>query len=122
MQTLDDQLLTALERLAAKLPEERIGQLIVNVATISRPPTPIRAIEATDRELRDSAIRREETANVTLNLELTELRQEIFCLIRKCWPREEPLGRWISAIAKKRGTTNLIHIDDDELASVLRSK
>ncbi len=121
LQTVDDQLLCVLERLASTFAEERIGQLIVNVATLSRPPTPIRAIEATDCELRDSAIRREKTADTKIHAGLTRQRQEIIQLIRECWPREVPLGRWISEIAKKADTT-LIHISDEELVEVLRSE
>ncbi len=114
------QLIQTLDRLVDKFPEERIGQLIVNVATISRPPRPIRTTEATDNELYEAAIRRELSGEPSEFGSPSPLRQEIIRLAGQRWPEAVAFGKWISEMAKQTGTT-LIHVSDRDLHDALLS-
>ena len=114
------QLIQILERLIDRFPDERIGQLIVNVATIARPPKPIRTTEATDRELYEAAVRRELIAEPLDIVNPSPRRQAIIRLAAERWPEGLPFGQWISQVAKHTGTT-LIHISDSDLRRALLS-
>lgn len=114
------QLIQALSRLVDKFPEERVGQLIVNVATLSRPPTPVRTTEATDHELYEAAIQRESFAEPQQHARLSPLRHEVIRLAGERWPQAASFGRWISDVAKQTGST-LIHVSDEDLQGALLS-
>lgn len=113
-------LLNVLRDLAVQFCDERIGQVIVNVAIVSRPPRPIRTTDAADSEFCDAAIRRILAWDGYLKGELTDLRREIVEQIAMLWLRsDERFGTWISRIASTEDE-GLIDISDEDLLDALR--